>query len=248
MFNYSGIIFITVLGAAILLLSYGKGIAGYEKNMLEFVSPSELGAPANPQAHATSDLCMHQPEACEAKNNEPVDLAPDVQSEPTYIPAKAEDFKIASYKLGNGDKIKVTIFGEQELSGTYLVNEEGFLSMPLIGDIEVKGQTIQDVKNTIIARLSDGYLVDPSVAIEVAEFRPIYVMGEVNAPGKYSFITDMTVRNAVAIAGGFTYRANQKSVRILRELNKHSVYRIEGVDPDMKIEPGDTVLIKERFF
>lgn len=246
MYNYTGFIFVILLGTAVFLLSYGKGQAGYEDNKLEFVSPEELGGQMKP----TPGEADHDHENDEHR---PVPLKPPHADQPENsavqeIIASEEDFKIASYKLGSGDKVKISVFGEQELSDTYLVNEEGFISLPLIGDIKVKGKTIQHVKKVIEAKLSEGYLVDPSIAMEVAEFRPIYVMGEVRTPGKYSFVTDMTVRNAVAIAGGFTYRANQDNVRILRELNKHSVYRIEGVDPDMKIEPGDTVLIKERFF
>lgn len=247
MFNYSGILFIIMLSAAVFLLSYGKGMAGYEKDMIEFVSPSELGATQDLPAHQKEmPVCDHTSKACE--HHKPVDLTSGAPAIIEKQVVAADEFKVASYKLGSGDKIKITIFEEKDLSDTYLVNEEGFISMPLVGDVKVKGLTIQDVKKEVEARLANGYLIDPSVAIEVASFRPIYVMGEVNSPGQYSFVTDMTVRNAVAIAGGFTYRANQKSVRILRELNKHSVYRIEGVEPDMKIEPGDTVLIKERFF
>ena len=154
----------------------------------------------------------------------------------------------ASYKLGSGDKVKITVFGEEDLSGTYLVNEEGYIFMPLIGEISAQGLTIENVSNDIRNKLLDGYLKDPSIALEIASFRPIYVMGEVREPGSYNFVTDMSIRNAVAIAGGFTYRANQKKIEILRETAQDETVRYEDLAPDQKIEPGDIIIIKERFF
>lgn len=234
-----------MLGLSLLLLSYDKGVAGPEDSMLEFVHPEELVTSVE-QKHGQ---CMQHGQC--RHDHEPLPLKADEVNAKLPLHAMgqpAPQNKMASYKLGNGDKIKISVFGEKELSDTYLVNEEGYISVPLVGDIDVKGHTIQGVRDILVKRLSDGYLVDPSVAIEVAEFRPIYIMGEVRDPGRYSFSTDMTVRNAVALAGGFTYRAKQDSFRILRDQNKNTVYQIEGVKPDTKIEPGDTILVKERFF
>lgn len=255
-----------------MFLSFGKGMANYEKNMLEFVSPAELGAtPVNKQNNNPQEKpCKKHNKNCDVLSK-PLELkALDTITEPKALkkakhqthqqglaiphmtpppsPLPTTDKIMASYRLGSGDKIKITVFDEKELSGTYLVNEEGFISFPLIGSVHVLDKTIQDVKIIMNEKLSDGYLIDPSIAIEVEEFRPIYVMGEVRNPGKFAFMTDMTVRNAVAIAGGFTYRAKQDSVRILRGMNKNSIHEIEGVKPDSKIKPGDTILIKERFF
>jgi polysaccharide export outer membrane protein len=153
----------------------------------------------------------------------------------------------ASYRLGSGDKIKITIYGEPNLSGTYLVNEEGYISFPLVEEVSVKDLTIIEARRILHAKLSDGYLIDPNIAIEVAEFRPIYVMGEVRNPGSFDFRTDMSVRNAVAIAGGFTYRANQKKIKVTRQLKGDDKAHIV-LGKDDNVQPGDVILVEERFF
>lgn len=273
MFNYKNAVFILMISIGFVSLSCDKAMASYEKNMLEFVSPAELGVSPENEKKKTDlkKTCEENDIACKV-TAKPLELSKPVKnmlppkalqkveqkaqkpdsSMPTLVkqlsPPQTEKNIMASYKLGSGDKIKITVFDERELSNIYLVNEEGFISVPLIGAVHVLNKTIQDVKIIMHEKLSDGYLIDPSIAIEVDEFRPIYVMGEVRNPGKFAFMTDMTVRNAVAIAGGFTYRAKQDSVRILRGINKNSIHEIEGVKPDSKIKPGDTILIKERFF
>lgn len=204
---------------------------------------------------AVLPLDIMSPSALEAsvsdKGQEPLALEPDAAGQVAAIaPVEAGVFHedlMSSYALGAGDKLKITVFGEADLSGTFLVNEEGFISMPLIGGIKAKGMTITAVRNDITEKLADGYLVNPSVAIEVAEFRPVYVMGEVKLPGSYSFVADMSVRNAVAIAGGFTYRANQKSITVMRQDDQGQSYKTE-LGPDDKMLPGDIITIRERFF
>lgn len=218
------LLIIVALGGAILtLLPYGSSHADYDKGGLEFVTPESLAEQAAPSVDDDS-------------NNKP-------KASFVYAPEKSG----ASYRLGSGDKIKITVYGEPGLSDTYLVNEEGYISFPLVNEVRVKDLTIIEARRILYARLSNGFLIDPNIAIEVAEFRPIYVMGEVRDPGSYDFRTDMSVRNAVAIAGGFTYRANQEEIKVTRQLQDNKKTHII-LGKDDKIHPGDVILIKERFF
>lgn len=255
--------------ALTLLLMVSQGVAGYEHDKLEILSPAALFSDNKKQDSLSSEEAERLPVplhpekdavivdgAAVAKNSSvsaPVstiaDSAPEHRSEqPDFSHGQiGQSTVMASYLLGSGDKIKVTVFGEPDLSSTYLVNEEGFISMPLIGEVDVKDKTIFSVKDMIVLRLQDGYLKHPSVAMEVAEFRPIYIMGEIRSPGRYNFVTDMTIRNAVAIAGGFTYRANERRITITRGKNGTEDVKIE-LGPDDKVHPGDIILVKERFF
>lgn len=207
---------------------------------LERVSPESLGFEIQKKERLSEDKTGHDPITLEPQPVDPIDVSRSFQPAP-------DDDLMSSYRLGGGDKLKITVFGEEDLSGNFLVNEEGFISMPLIGGVRAKGATVTQVRDTITRRLADGYLVNPSVAIEVASFRPVYVMGEVKLPGSYSFVTDMSVRNAVAIAGGFTYRANQKSITVMRQDEQNQSYKTE-LAPDDKVLPGDIITIRERFF
>lgn len=152
-----------------------------------------------------------------------------------------------SYRVGPDDEIKVTVFGEEELSGKYAVNGNGFVSLPLIGDVKVEGLSLKEIEAAIVASLKDGYLLDPRVSIEVSKYRPFYILGEVRVPGSYAYVNNMSVLNAVAMAGGFTYRANKKYVEIMRTHDQNSqVNKEQPVEAD--ILPGDIILVKERFF
>ncbi len=119
------------------------------------------------------------------------------------------------------------------------------ISVPLIGQVKVAGMTLRQAEELLVMALSNGYIVDPSVAIEIAEFRPFYIMGEVRRPGSYNFIDGMNVLNAVAISGGFTYRANTKNIEVIRsgaDGNAMVIY------PTSQVMPGDIIRVKERFF
>lgn len=152
-----------------------------------------------------------------------------------------------AYVLGPQDKIKVIIYGEDDISDTYGIDGKGFVSMPLIGEVLLSGLTLRDAERLISSKFSDGYLVDPSVAIEVVSHRPFYILGEVREPGSYPYVDNISVLKAVALAGGFTYRANQKRVEILRNGAAQSeVYK--KVPVDAQVRPGDTITVKERFF
>lgn len=153
---------------------------------------------------------------------------------------------LPSYELGPGDKIHITVYDEQGLTGDYLVSARGMVSVPLIGDFPAAGQTISDFRVALQNRLSKGILNDPRVAAEIVEYRPFFILGEVNKPGQYPYSVGLTVYSAVATAQGFTYRANTHKVMITHagETDEHRV----RVSAATRIMPGDTVRVLERFF
>lgn len=156
-------------------------------------------------------------------------------------PATSSD----DYHLGPEDKVKVTVFSEQNLSGEFFVDSSGVLATPFIGQIEVRGMTLRGFEAAYAAKLRDAQILrDPRVTAEVTSFRPIYVLGEVKKPGQYAYVSGMTVQKAVALAEGYTYRASESSVEITRAGRKFAL----EVTPQTKVLPGDEVRIPERFF
>ncbi len=152
-----------------------------------------------------------------------------------------------AYTLGAEDQIKITVFGEDDLSGVYKLDGNGFISMPLVGELDLKQMTLRDTEIIIEAELSDGYLIDPSVSVEVAKHRPFYILGEVRVPGRYDYISNMNVFSAVALAGGFTYRANQKRVKIMASKGDDPASS-KNRDVTDRVYPGEVIIVRERFF
>lgn len=150
------------------------------------------------------------------------------------------------YHLGSGDEIKVTVYDEEDLSGEFEIDGSGNISLPLIGTVNVSNKTLKTAEGLITELLADGYLVSPRVSIEVLNYRPFYILGEVDKPGSYPYVNDITVLNAVALASGFTYRANKKKFEITRKVDGKEEKII--VDITAKVLPGDIIRIAERFF
>ena len=151
-----------------------------------------------------------------------------------------------AYRIGAEDTLEIRVFGENELSGRYTVSDTGSISMPLAGDIGLSGCTVMEATTNIVNKFKDGYLVDPSITVEVHSYRPFYIIGEVRTPGRYDYAADMNVLKAVALAGGFTYRANRKTVEIYRnDFSGQKRYQEKMVEAN--IQPGDIIMIKERF-
>jgi len=148
-------------------------------------------------------------------------------------------------QLGPGDKVRLTVFGEDDLSGDFEIDSTGSLAMPLVGDIPVRGLTPRELEKKIAGVLEQGYLKNPRVNIEVLNFRPFFILGEVNKPGSYPFSNDMTVINAVALGGGYTTRAKTGGVKIRRANNPD---KEEWVSEDQPVYPGDVLTVDERFF
>jgi polysaccharide export outer membrane protein len=149
------------------------------------------------------------------------------------------------YTLASGDKIKVTVFRHEDLSGEFTLDGAGNFAMPLVGEIQGYGLTTRELEERIKGKLKDGYLVDPQVGVEVTNYRPFYILGEVNRPGQYEYVNGMTVLQAVSIAGGFTYRAKQDAVILKRGGANAQGVAVPGIQP---ILPGDIVEVQERFF
>lgn len=150
------------------------------------------------------------------------------------------------YYLDSGDLLRITVFGQEELTRVYPVNDGGKIAMPLIGSVTARGRTIDQLENTIVTALAAGYIRDPDVSVEVQTYRPFFILGEVRNPGQYPYVSNMTVQTAVAIAGGFTYRAKRDAVEISRRLPKEIVH---GAAPiEMPVMPGDTITVHERAF
>ena len=151
-----------------------------------------------------------------------------------------------AYALGADDKIKITVYGEKDMSGEFKVTSDGSISLPLIGVVNMLDKSPRDAEILIADKLRDGYLKNPSVSVEVIESRPFYIMGEVRSPGSYSYVNGMNILQAVAISGGFTYRANRKSIEVTRRAKKSS--DPVKMSPTQDIKPGDIIYVRERFF
>ena len=160
--------------------------------------------------------------------------------------SEASPISIDAYRLGAGDKIRVTVFGHEDLSGEFEVDGSGNVSLPLIRNIKAEGQTVGQLEQAIAGRLSPDYLRDPSINVEVLNYRPFFIYGEVNQPGSYPYVNGMKVVNAVAIAGGFTYRARTSKVRIIRGADPSR--KPQDADRDTAVLPGDVIEVPERYF
>ena len=150
------------------------------------------------------------------------------------------------YTLGGGDKLRVMVFGEADLSGEFEVDGSGQISMPLIGKVSAGGRTATGFEKEIVRKLLDGYLISPQVSVEVLNYRPFYILGEVKKPGSYAYVEGITVLKAIALAGGYTYRANEKDPMVIR--GDDTARRESKTSPKMVVLPGDIIRIKERFF
>ncbi|WFS01955.1 polysaccharide biosynthesis/export family protein [Rhizobium tumorigenes] len=166
----------------------------------------------------------------------------------SYKPAP-EAFSAATiqpYRLDSGDRLRVTVFEQQALTNTYTVDQAGYISVPLIGQVTARGKTMQQLSGEIASKLKQGYLRDPDVSIDVDRYRSIYVMGEVGQPGQYSYVPGMTIQNAVAAAGGFTPRAYQGNTDVTRKINGHVMTGRVGISD--AVLAGDTIYVRERLF
>jgi polysaccharide export outer membrane protein len=152
----------------------------------------------------------------------------------------------APYTLDGGDKLRVTVFGQEGLTNSYAVDGAGKISMPLIGRVDARGLTTAQIAANIASKLRSGFVREPHVAVEVETYRPFFILGEVTAAGQYAYVNNLTVETAIAIAGGFTARANRSSVTIVRNIN--GVPSSASVPLYFNVRPGDTITIHERWF
>jgi polysaccharide export outer membrane protein len=170
--------------------------------------------------------------------------APAPSPEIAAVPASADADQ--TYLLGTGDKVRITVYGETDLTGEFVVGDQGGISYPLIGEIPAARRSVADLKASLTSKLKDGYLQDPRITVEVTSYRPYYVLGEVTKPGEYPYTNGLTVLNAVAAASGFTYRANTKRVFIKRAGAGDE--QALPLTATQRVQPGDTIRIGERYF
>ena len=150
------------------------------------------------------------------------------------------------YMLDSGDRLRVVVFGQEGLSASYAVDTGGSITMPLIGSVPARGRTPSEVQQAVAAKLRQGYVREPHVAVEVETYRPFFILGEVTLPGQYPYVANMTVETAVAIAGGYTRRASKTRITV-RRFNSPAGEE-ETVTEDSPIGPGDVIHVPERWF
>ena len=173
-----------------------------------------------------------------------------VVSEPTIVPVSLEGPKAVAdsdgpYLLDTGDRLRIFVYGQPNLSRLYTVDHGGAISVPLIGRVPARGLTTYALEGRIKARLGSKYVKDPEVTVDIAQNRPFFILGEVKTAGQYPYVSGMTVRSAVAIAGGYSERASQRKIQITRRIN--GLVEKLDVPDDYVVKPGDTLLVYERF-
>ena len=152
-----------------------------------------------------------------------------------------------SNKLGPNDRVRITVFGQPTLTGEYTLDGNGVLAFPLIGNVPANGSTTSELQQKIAAKLNPEYLINPSVSAEIVNRRPFYVIGEVQKPGNYPYVSDITAVNAIAMAGGFTRRARKNDFYIRRLDKDGKMVRIEA-NAGTVLQAGDTLEVRERVF
>jgi protein involved in polysaccharide export with SLBB domain len=166
--------------------------------------------------------------------------------DPNAMSVAADAGSTTALQLAPGDKVRVTVYGEDKLSGEYQIDNSGSLSLPLAGTIQAAGLTKAELEQELTRQLKSQYLRNPKVTVDVVSFRPFYVLGEVSKPGEYQFRSGLNVLSAIAIAGGATYRANNSKVLIQRSGSAEITEFPQS--PTVLVMPGDVVRVPERFF
>jgi protein involved in polysaccharide export with SLBB domain len=152
----------------------------------------------------------------------------------------------SSYVLGPSDRVRLKVYGEQDITGDYEVDTNGYISVPLAGRVKAAGLTTRQLEKAVASALSKGLLRDPRVNAEVATYRPFFILGEVKKAGEYPYKAGLTVLDAVASAGGYTYRANESKVVIRRAGS--NVEETVALDAPVPVFPGDNIRVPERYF
>lgn len=173
------------------------------------------------------------------RGEEPAAASPET----VVVTAPKDD---TDYRLGPGDKLRVTVFGEDDLSGEFQIDGTGFLRFPLVGQIKAAGLTAHELEGQIEAALDRGYLNEARVAVEVSSYRPFYIIGQVNKPGEYAYVSNITAVDAIALAGGYTEKAVESTLYIRHEGESDE----EAIDSSdlVRIRPGDVVRVPETAF
>jgi polysaccharide export outer membrane protein len=184
-------------------------------------------------------LLMLLPVACDT-------LDTGGRATPAGIAGEIVPTALPEARLGPGDKVRITIFGEDRLSGEYQIDATGSLSLPLAGSFQAAGLTKAELERLITRKFPSDILKNPRVTVEVTSFRPFYIMGEVNSPGEHQMRIGLNVVTAVALAGGHTYRANKS--RILIQRGGTGPVEEHPFNVDVPVMPGDLLRVPERYF
>jgi polysaccharide export outer membrane protein len=212
-------------------LAYGQAYA-----------PPPRSYPASPPRIANSGGAISALRASFAAARQPYRAPVPVIYAAVAMPA-AHD---AVYRLDAGDKLRVVVYGQEGLTNSYAIGAGGTITVPLIGSVPARGRTPAELAAEISSRLRKGFIRDPSVAVEIESYRPFFILGEVAAPGQYPYVPNMSVESAVAIAGGFSPRAKRDGVTLTHTDNSGSIRMV--VPLGTPINPGDTVMVGERWF
>ena len=150
------------------------------------------------------------------------------------------------YLLDTGDRLRIFVYGQPNLSRLYSVDHDGRITVPLIGAVNARGHTTTALEGTIRSRLGAQFVKDPQVTVDIQQNRPFFILGEVKSAGQYPYVSGMTIETAVAIAGGYSERANELRVKLTRRID--GLVDVMEVPTDYVVRPGDTVYVNERFF
>jgi polysaccharide export outer membrane protein len=214
--------------------SSGRGLFNSQRSAPVYTQPQVVQPQAMPQ--------VQQPYI--AQYTPPPRMAAPPTARQAYAAAPAN--YAPDYTLDSGDKLRVVVFGQDGITNSYMVDAGGNINLPLIGAVPARGGTTQQLSQQITARLKQGFVRDPSVSVEVEAYRPFFILGEVTTPGQYPYVANMTAETAIAIAGGFAPRASKGKVQVTRNAPGQ---QFNGEVPlNFPLRPGDTVVVKERWF
>jgi polysaccharide export outer membrane protein len=172
--------------------------------------------------------------------------APSATGGPYVAPGAAYAADAQPYTLDTGDRLRVSVFGQEGVTNTYMIDAGGYVNIALVGPVAARGLTPPSLAQAIAARLREGYIREPHVSVEVEAYRPFYILGEVNAPGQYAYQPGMSVETAIAIAGGYSPRADKRGAMLTRSMNGAPFK--SKVPLQAQVRPGDTINVAERWF
>lgn len=152
----------------------------------------------------------------------------------------------SEYRMGPGDKLKIVVFGHQDVSGEFVIDGSGNVALPLVGQFKAGALTVFELQDTLQKNLNDNYIVNPRVSVEVLNYRPFFILGEVNKPGSYPYVAGIDVVQAVALAGGYTRRARTSAVSVTRDTREGR--KLLSLEPEAPVLPGDTIEVQRRLF
>jgi polysaccharide biosynthesis/export protein len=236
---------VTALLAALALagcMQTGNQVAMAPRSDLDTMAYGQPSYSPSPTASTDSGGAISALRASFAASSSPRAAYAAAPIESAYAAAPVAAPHDASYHLDAGDKLRVVVFGQEGLTNTYAIDAGGSITMPLIGAVAARGRTPAGLATEIAAKLRNGYIREPSVAVEVETYRPFFILGEVATPGQYPYVPNMSVESAVAIAGGFSPRAKRDSVTLTHNASR------DIVPLPTSISPGDTILVSERWF